>query len=141
MATRRVIVESTINDRFKKIQESDGKDTRMTTPSQGGVSKPRGRGGRGISARGRGGLNGRRVAVPSSTRGRGGFRGGRGRGGRGISSRGRGRGGRKSADNKKEGKPEDLDKDLENYWLKDEEKGAEMLDQELEDYMSHRDEK
>jgi len=115
------------------------------------VRSPRGNA-RGGSARGvtttRGAARGT-VATRGTTRGgRGGATRGTTRGGRGEATRGTTRGGRGNARGRgtRGGKgttstltAENLDKELAKYMLKDEKIGAQMLDSELDDYMSQRD--
>jgi len=111
-----------------------------TNPSRG-----RGRGGRGLryesngripGGRGRGrivnGSKGKEGTKPKTMITSSSTRGGRGRG-RG----GRGRG--KALDKEKKNvTKEDLDKEMDSYMLKDAEKGKDLLDTELDEYMSHR---
>jgi len=177
MSSRRVVLSesrvaggSTLNDRFRQIQEANKErrsETRrkvtraiptrsvsMSRPVSRGVSKPTSRGGRGVLrsesngriSRGRGGRRssngskgkeGNKFLKTTSTRGRGG-RGGRGRGGRGTRG---GRGGKVLSDKGEEKKgvtKEDLDKEMDSYMLKDAKKGKDLLDTELDEYMSHR---
>jgi len=120
-------------------RESTTRDTFRTTSSRG-VTKPRRasheeptRRTRGSNGNTRGGGT---YGSTSERSTRGSTRGstGRGRGtGRGRRGRGRGRGG----DRKRT--PGDLDKDLQSYMLSDPEKGKDLLDQDLEEYMKNRD--
>jgi len=158
--SRKVVVDESLglslSERFGKVRVDQQaaltrKDVSFTRPTNQGVTKTRNvttntirnPGGRGV-------VNGRARGLRGVKRGFGEVRapsqfnqntGNSRRGGtnRGRSGTNRGRGGRTRGRGKKVLDANSLDKELTSYMLKDEKFGANMLDNELDEYMKGRD--